>query len=518
MRQLVSLLFVLALTACQTSPADHTEFTWQDASVTELQQAMNEEQLTAEQLTQYYLQRIHQNNQQGPELRAVNSLNENALADAKRLDKERQQGKIRGPLHGIPVLLKDNIDTAEGMPNTGGSLLFAENYPEDDAFLVQQLRNAGAIILGKANLSEWANFRSTRSSSGWSAIGGQAVNPYDRTRSTCGSSAGSATSVAADFVALSVGTETDGSLVCPAAVNGIVTIKPTLGLISRDGIIPIAHSQDTAGPMARTVTGATLMLDAMKAHDPGDPAGYRSETTFASHLKTDGLKGKRIGVVRNLMGYNELLDKQFEQQLDILKAQGAQLVDVEMPTYGEYGGDEFTVLLYEFKTDMASYLADTQLPYRNLGDMIEANNELAEQELLLFGQELFEMANAQEDEAAYQQALANSKKLAGKEGIDTMLSENNLDVLIAPTTSPAWKIDHVLGDNYSGSASSPAAVAGYPHITVPMGYIQIGDEPALPVGMSFFGAARSEATLIEAAFAYEQATQHRIAPNLVATD
>ena len=218
------------------------------------------------------------------------------------------------------------------------------------------------------------------------------------------------------------------------------------------------------------------------------------------------------------MGYNELLDKQFEQQLDILKAQGAQLVDVEMPTYGEYGGDEFTVLLYEFKTDMASYLADTQLPYRNLGDMIEANNELAEQELLLFGQELFEMANAQEDEAAYQQALANSKKLAGKEGIDTMLSENNLDVLIAPTTSPAWKIDHVLGDNYSGSASSPAAVAGYPHITVPMGYIQIGDEPALPVGMSFFGAARSEAILIEAAFAYEQATQHRVAPNLVATD
>ncbi|MGM0629621.1 MAG: amidase [Pseudomonadota bacterium] len=518
MRQLVSLLFILVLTACQTSPAERNEFTWQDASVAELQQAMSDGQLNAEQLTQYYLQRIHKNNQQGPELRAVNSLNENALADAKRLDKERQQGKIRGPLHGIPVLLKDNIDTADGMPNTGGSLLFAENYPEDDAFLVQQLRNAGAIILGKANLSEWANFRSTRSSSGWSAIGGQAVNPYDGTRSTCGSSAGSATSVAADFIALSVGTETDGSLVCPAAVNGIVTIKPTLGLISRDGIIPIAHSQDTAGPMARTVTGATLMLDAMKAHDSSDPAGYNSEATFASHLKTDGLQGKRIGVVRNLMGYNELLDKQFEQQLEVLKAQGAQLVDVEMPTYGEYGGDEFTVLLYEFKNDMASYLADTQLPYRNLGDMIEANNELAEQELLLFGQELFEMANAQEDEAAYQLALANSKRLAGKEGIDTMVSENNVDVLIAPTTSPAWKIDHVLGDNYSGSASSPAAVAGYPHITVPMGYIQIGDEPALPVGMSFFGAARSEATLIEAAFAYEQATQHRIAPNLVATD
>ncbi|WP_417438531.1 amidase [Idiomarina sp.] len=518
MRQLVAFLFILTLSACQISPTEQDKFSWQDASVIELQNAMTNGDLSAEQLTQYYLQRINSHNRQDANLRAVNSANENALTDARRLDEEREQGKVRGPLHGIPVLLKDNIDTADGMANTGGSLLFAENYPEDDAFLVTQLRDAGAIILGKANLSEWANFRSTRSSSGWSAIGGQAVNPYDRTRSTCGSSAGSATAVAADLVALAVGTETDGSLTCPAAVNGIVTIKPTLGLISRDGIIPIAHSQDTAGPMARSVAGAALMLDAMQAYDPDDPAGYRTETNFASHLKADGLEGKRIGVVRNLMGYNNLLDEQFEQQLSIMEAQGAEIINVEMTTYGEYGGDEFTVLLYEFKQDMAAYLKSTNLPFNNLSDMIAANNELPEQELSLFGQELFEMAEAQDDEAAYKKALAKSKKLAGREGIDAMLQENNIDLLIAPTTSPAWKIDHVLGDNYSGSASSPAAVAGYPHISVPMGYIQIGDEPGLPVGISFFGAARSEATLIEAAFAYEQATKHRKSPSLAVTD
>lgn len=518
MRQLIAFLFILILSACQTAPEERTDFIWQDASVTELQEAMDAGELSAERLTAYYLQRINTHNKEGANLHAVNSINKNALADARRLDRERRDGKVRGPLHGIPVLLKDNIDTADGMANTAGSLLFAKNYPQDDAFLVTQLRDAGAIIMGKANLSEWANFRSTRSSSGWSAIGGQAVNPYDRTRSTCGSSSGSATAVAADLTTLAVGTETDGSLTCPAAVNGIVTIKPTLGLISRDGIIPIAHSQDTAGPMARSVTGAALMLDAMQAYDPQDPASYRTDTIFASHLQPDGLQGKRIGVVRNLMGYNELLDAKFEQQLRVLKAQGAEIVDVEMPTYGDYGSDEFTVLLYEFKQDIAAYLKSTDLPYENLSDLIEANNKLAKQELALFGQELFEMADAQDNKAAYLKALENSKRLAGKEGIDAMLKKNNVDLLVAPTTSPAWKIDHVLGDNYSGSASSPAAVAGYPHISVPMGYIQVGDEPALPVGMSFFAGARSEATLIEAAFAYEQATKHRKPPNLVVTD
>ncbi|WP_290654064.1 amidase [Idiomarina sp.] len=511
----------LSLAACQTvdSSSQQTQapaFAFQQASVTELQTAMQQGQLTAEQLVAYYLQQIEQHNTQGAELRAVISLSENALSDARRLDAERAQGELRGPLHGIPVLLKDNIDTADGLANTAGSVLLANNFPADDAFLVNELREEGAIILGKANLSEWANFRSTRSSSGWSGMGGQAVNPYDRSRSTCGSSAGSASAVAADFTALSVGTETDGSLVCPAAINGIVTIKPTLGLISRDGIIPIAHSQDTAGPMARTVTGATLMLQAMAEHDANDNAGYRDDTDFAQHLKTDGLKGKRIGVVRNLMGYNELLDEQFDQQLEVLRAQGAEVVDVTMPTYGEYGGDEFTVLLYEFKYDMEKYLATTELPYQTMDDLIDANNAAADQELIYFGQELFQMAAAksEDDKDDYLKALENSKRLAGEEGIDAMLKEHELDLLIAPTTSPSWKIDRVNGDNYSGSASSPAAVAGYPHITVPMGYIQIGEEPALPVGLSFFSTAKAEPVLIEAAFAYEQATKHRKAPQL----
>jgi len=507
----------LSLSACQTTDSAQPEpFAYQQASVADLQRAMQNGELSAEQLVHYYLDRIARHNTKGFELRAVISVNEQALADARRLDAEREAGKLRGPLHGIPVLLKDNIDTADGMPNTAGSVLFANNFPADDAFLVEELRAEGAIILGKANLSEWANFRSTRSSSGWSGAGGQAVNPYDATRSTCGSSAGSASAVAADFTALAVGTETDGSLVCPAAVNGIVTIKPTLGLISRDGIIPIAHSQDTAGPMARTVTGATLMLQAMAEYDANDTAGYAANSDFASHLKADGLTGKRIGVVRNLMGYNELLDQQFEQQLDVLRAQGAELVDVRMPTYGQYGGDEFTVLLHEFKYDLESYLASSDLPYKTLDDLIAANQQAADQELIYFGQELFEMAAAKSeaDQEEYEKALANSKRLAGKEGIDAMLTEHNLDLLVAPTTSPAWKIDRVNGDNYSGSASSPAAVAGYPHITVPMGFVQIGEEPALPVGMSFFSTARAEPVLIEAAFAYEQASQQRRAPQL----
>lgn len=522
LRQLTAAGAMTALLAgCQSAPAPATtavtpEFAYTQASVTELQNAMQQQHLTSAQLVEYYLEQIAKHNTQGAKLHAVISVSERALEDAKRLDAERAQGQVRGPLHGIPVLLKDNIDTADGLANTAGSLLFANNFPSDDAFLVRELREEGAIILGKANLSEWANFRSTRSSSGWSAVGGQAVNPYDTTRSTCGSSAGSASAVAADFVTLAVGTETDGSLVCPAAINGIVTIKPTLGLISRDGIIPIAHSQDTAGPMARTVTGATLMLQAMAEYDANDSASYNDPTNFVAHLKTDGLQGKRIGVVRNLMGYNELLDEQFDQQLEVLRAQGAEIVDVTMPSYGDYGADEFTVLLYEFKYDMEKYLATTQLPYKTMDDLIEANQQLAAQELVYFGQELFKMAAAktEADHADYQQALADSKRLAGKEGIDAMLDEHNLDLLIAPTTSPAWKIDRINGDNYSGSASSPAAVAGYPHITVPMGYIQIGEEPALPVGMSFFASAKSEPVLIEAAFAYEQASQHRTPPQL----
>ena len=526
----LSLSFALALAACQTPPVRTTQapvamqqsevnFEFAHADYRTINQALEQGELTSAELVTYYLQRIRAHNQQGAELRAVISLNPDALAEAETLDKARKQGDVRGSLHGIPVLLKDNIDTADGLANTAGSLLFAENFPEDDAALVKNLRAQGAIILGKANLSEWANFRSTRSSSGWSGVGGLARNPYDTTRSTCGSSAGSGAAVAADFTTFAVGTETDGSLVCPGAVNGIVSIKPTLGLISRDGIIPISHSQDTAGPMTRSVAGAVTLMQAMASYDGSDAASFRTDTVFTQYLNEDGLDGKRIGVVRNLMGYNELLDNQFEQQLEVLEAQGATLVDVEMPTYGEYGDAEFTVLLYEFKQDMANYLATTQLPYRNMADLIEANNKMAQQELPYFGQELFIMANnmTEADEPRYQKALEKSKRLAGAEGIDAMLADHDLDLLVAPTTGPSWKIDLVNGDHYAGSASSPAAVAGYPHITVPMGYIELPKQPKLPVGISFFSTAHAEPVLIEAAYSYEQATQHRQPPQLSAT-
>lgn len=522
--KLKSLIWTVALTlllvGCQTTATTNNTtqqpFKYQQASLIDIQEAMTAGDLTSVQLVDYYLQRIQQHNRRGANLRAVISTHPDATKLAQQRDQERQAGQLRGPLHGIPVLLKDNIDSANGLANTGGSVLLANNLPDKDAFLVQALRQQGAIILGKANLSEWANFRSTRSSSGWSGTGGQAVNPYDTTRTTCGSSAGSASAVAADFTTLAVGTETDGSLVCPAAINGVVTIKPTVGLVSRSGIIPISHSQDTAGPMARTVSGATIMLENMVGRDNNDSASYEDKRIFSQHLRADGLQGKRIGVVRNLMGYNELLDQHFDDQLNILQQQGAEIVDVTIDTIGEFGGDEFTVLLYEFQQGMKDYLATTSLPYKNLDDLIAANKQVSAQELIYFGQELFQMAaeKSASDHQDYLQALADSQRLAGKEGIDATLAEHDLDLLIAPTTSPAWKIDRINGDHFSGSASSPAAVAGYPHITVPMGYLQIADEPPLPVGMSFFAGARDEPVLIEAAFSYEQASQHRQAPNL----
>ncbi|RUO78200.1 amidase [Idiomarina tyrosinivorans] len=526
MRKLTALFIVLLLSACQSAPQQQTNSiavqqsqdlsTLQYQTFSEIQAALNSGQVSSEQLVHYYISRIKANNREGMAIHAVIALAPDAIEQAQALDEMRQQGQIKGPLHGIPVLLKDNIDTGDGMANTGGSVLLRNNRPDDDAQLVASLRAAGAIILGKANLSEWANFRSTRSSSGWSGMGGQALNPYDLSRSTCGSSAGSATAVAADFVTLAVGTETDGSVVCPAATNGIVGIKPTLGLVSRDGIIPIAHSQDTAGSMARTVTGAVNLLQAMKTQASNDPLAYQDSRNFTQYLQADGLKGLRIGVVRNLMGYHEKLDQQFEQQLDVLRAEGAVIVDnANIPTLGQWDDAEFTVLVHEMKHDMAAYLATTDGDLKSLADLIRANKAYHKQELTLFGQELFEMSQAttEEQHEEYLAALARSKRLAGPEGIDATLKKYNVDLLIAPTNGPAWKIDHVNGDHYLGSASSPAAVAGYPHITVPMGFVQLGEEPALPVGMSFFSGAKSEPLLIKAAYSYEQASQQRRPPN-----
>ncbi|CAB0151979.1 Glutamyl-tRNA(Gln) amidotransferase subunit A [Pseudidiomarina piscicola] len=493
-----------------------TEFDYQEVQIDQLQAAMAADELQATQIVRHYYQQIAQHNRRGADLRAVNSLLplEQALSLAQELDAERDAGEIRGPLHGIPVLLKDNIDTADGLANTAGSLLLKNHYPARDAFLVQRLREAGAIIIGKANLSEWANFRSTASSSGWSSVGGQTKNPFDTTRSTCGSSAGSAAAVSGNLIPLAVGTETDGSLVCPAAITGIVSLKPTVGLVSRSGIIPISHSQDTAGPMARTVRDAVYLMQAMLGPDSTDAASYQQPTDFTQHLQSDGLRGKRIGVVRDFMGYHSQLDARFEAQLEVLREAGAIVVDnVEFVNGRGWGGDEFTVLLHEFKTDMASYLAQhPSLPYRSLDDLIAANTANADTVMPFFGQELFTMAAARTEaqESEYQAAAKRAKEAAGPAGIDATLAAHDLDLLIAPTTAPAWKIDLINGDHYMGSASSAAAVAGYPHITVPMGFVQ-----HLPVGLSFFAGAKTEGLLIEAAYGYEQASKARRAPALM---
>jgi len=482
-------------------------------TINEIHQSMLTSKLSSEQLVRFYLERIRKHDDAGVQLNAVVQLNKNALDQAKQLDKHLATVGLKGPLHGIPVLLKDNIDTVDGMANTAGSYALVNNYPKDDAFLVQQLKNAGAIILGKTNLSEWANFRSSLTSSGWSGLYGQSKNPYDPTTSPCGSSAGSGIAIAANFATIAVGTETDGSVTCPAAINGIVGIKPTLGTISRDGIIPIAHSQDTAGPMAKNVTDAVIMLNAMVKIDKNDEGATASSIDYLSHLKKSGLKGKRIGIVRNLMGYHKKLDLVFEQAVTDLKAQGAIIIDnTNIETQGQWDNAEFEVLLYEFKHDLNNYLSQTNkgVP-KSLAELIKFNQSNTAKEMAYFDQALFIDAQSKGKltEKSYQDALAKSKSLTQKQGIDAVLKKHNLDLLIAPTVQPAWKQDWVNGDHYLGSATSPAAVSGYPHITLPMGYVH-----GLPVGLSMFSGKLTEGVLIEAAFSYEQATLHRKPPAL----
>lgn len=511
MKNFINIIATLLL--CTLSSCSKTNINYHELTVTKVHTMMANKQLTSEALVNYYLERIAKIDDQGPQLNAVVQLNKNALQRAQALDEiYKKSGKV-GPLHGIPVLLKDNIDTIDGMANTAGSWALKNNYPKDDAFLVQQLKNAGAIILGKTNLSEWANFRSTSSSSGWSGLWGQSKNPYDITTSPCGSSAGSGVAIAADLALLAVGTETDGSVTCPSAINGIVGIKPTLGTISRDGIIPIAHSQDTAGPMARTVTDAVILLSALTAVDANDNAALFATSEYISHLKLDGIKGKRIGIARNLMGYHGQLDALFEQAIVDLQAQGAIIVDATNFTNTDAWGDaEFEVLLYEFKHGLNAYLVDTtDNNPKSLAEIIDFNLAHADKEMPYFKQEIFEMAQAKGDlsSESYQTALQLAKQSTQDEGIDALLAEYELDLIIAPTTGPAWKTDWVNGDHYLGAASSAAAIAGYPHITVPMGYIH-----GLPVGLSMFSGKLQEGKLIEVAYGYEQATLHRRAPVL----
>jgi amidase len=490
-----------------------------EAGAQEQQAQMQAGKLTSKALVQQYLARIAAIDKAGPRLNAVIELNPDAIRIAEQMDRERKAGKTRGPLHGIPVLLKDNIATSDKMSTSAGSLALAGVRASRDAFLVERLRAAGAVILGKTNLSEWANMRSTHSVSGWSGRGGQTRNPYALDRNTSGSSAGSGAAIAASLATLAIGTETDGSIVSPSSTCGIVGIKPTLGLVSRSGIIPIAHSQDTAGPMTRSVADAALLLTAIAGIDPADAATGESRGKAADYtqaLRKDGLQGKRLGVARNFFGRSPAVDAVIEKELAVLKAQGATLVEVQLPNADKYDDSELEVLLAEFRPDLEAYLSGyaAHAPMKTMADLIAFNDKHAGRELQHFGQEHLIAAQAKPglDDPAYRAALANNHRYARAEGIDRIMREERLDALVAPTGDVAWLTDYIKGDHYGGSFSSPAAVAGYPHVTVPAGQVH-----GLPVGISFVGGAYSEATLIAIAYAYEQASRRRRAPTFPAT-
>jgi amidase len=518
---------VLALCACtpsepQRAPARTTAqadspFAFEEADVAGLQAQMAAGSLTSRALTQAYLARIAAIDDGGPRLNAVIETNPRALQDADALDAERKAGKLRGPLHGIPVLLKDNID-ATPMVNSAGSLALAAHRPKADAFLVARLREAGALILGKTNLSEWANFRSTRSTSGWSARGGQTRNPYALDRSPCGSSSGTGSAIAANLAVVGVGTETDGSILCPSAVSGLVGIKPTVGLVSRSGIIPISASQDTAGPMARSVADAAVLLTAMAHADPADAATgerpHANPVDYTQHLRPGALKGARIGVVRKLMGYQPDTDAAMERAIATLRVAGATVVDAEIATLGQWGKHEYEVLLYEFKDGLARYLQGSGAPHATLAELIAYNTAHAAREMPYFAQEIFEQAQDKGPltDRPYLQAREQARRLAGVQGIDAALQAQRLDALVAPTTSPAWPIDPLNGDHFSGAGYGAAAVAGYPAITVPMAEVH-----GLPVGIVFLGAAWSEARLIGFAHAFEQSGKARHPPRFLPT-
>ena len=502
------------MTTWQSPHADLEERT-----IADLQAALESGQYTSRRLVEMYSERTRAMNTSGPMLRAVIEVNPDALAIAEALDRERAERGPRGPLHGIPILLKDNIDTTDRMETTAGSLALLGVKRAHDAHVAARLREAGAVLLGKANMSEWANFRSTHSSSGWSARGGQARNPYALDRTPCGSSSGSATAVAANLCVAAVGTETDGSILCPASINGVVGIKPTVGLTSRIGVVPISHSQDTVGPFARTVRDAAILLGALAGADPRDPATQpsagRIPADYHQSLNPDALRGARIGIPREIYtGYSEKVDAVFATVIETLKSLGAVLVDpANLPSAKPMRESEaeLTVLLYEFKADLNAYLATLgpEAQAHTLEELIAFNRAHAEQELPYFGQELFELAQQKGPltEQEYLDARAECLRLARDEGIDAVMRQHNLDALCMPTAEPAWKIDLIDGDHSMGGASQPAAIAGYPAISVPAGHTF-----GLPIGVTFMGQAFSEPKLIGYAYAFEQATKTRRAP------
>ncbi|HTE53728.1 MAG TPA: amidase [Kofleriaceae bacterium] len=484
----------------------------EEATIASLQAAMHAGQRTARSITEAYLARIDAIDRRGPSLRSVIETNPQALDIASALDRERKAKGPRGPLHGIPILLKDNIETADRMTTTAGSLALAGSIAARDSGVAARLRQAGAILLGKANMSEWANFRSTRSLSGWSGRGGQCRNPYALDRSPCGSSSGSAAAVAANLCAVAIGSETDGSIVCPASSCGIVGVKPTVGLVSRAGIIPIAHTQDTAGPMARTVADAAAVLAVLAGPDERDPATRDAVAAAYGGFDPAQVRGARVGVARKYFGYHPVLDRRIEDAIEALRSRGVEVIDpVDLGDMKEAEEAELEVLLYEFKTDLDAYLAGLggSAQVHSLADVIAFNEAHASQEMPLFGQELFLKAQARGPltDPAYRRALATCARVSRTHGIDAVMSAKRLDALVAPTSAPAWLIDPVLGDHFVGGSSSPAAMAGYPSVTLPAGFVA-----GLPVGISLFGRRFQEQRLLGLAHALEQATHHRRAP------
>lgn len=503
-----------------SASAAQQPFELDELSLTDLKASMASGDRTARSVTVAYLLRVEQLDRQGPTLRSVIETNPDAIEIAEALDRERAEGRVRSPLHGVPMLLKDNIDTADRMTTTAGSLALRGSIPSEDSTIARRLREAGAVFLGKANLSEWANFRSNRSSSGWSARGGQCRNPYVLDRSPCGSSSGSAVAVSANLVAAAIGTETDGSIVCPSSANGIVGIKTTVGLVSRAGIIPISATQDTAGPMARTVRDAALVLGVIAGVDPRDPATAASEprrvNDYTSFLDENGLNGARVGVQRSAFGFNDAVDRLMTAAITLMQDRGATIVDpIDLHPSAAMRRAEMEVMAYEFKAGLNAYLS--KLPDAEIGSLAELiafNEEHATDEMPYFGQERLIEAQRRGplSDARYREAYDAARRLARDEGIDKAMDADSLDAIIAPTGGPAWVIDLVNGDHFGGGSSSLAAVAGYPNITIPAGFVH-----GLPVGLSFFGRAWSEPTLIRIAYAFEQASMHRQVPTFSPT-
>lgn len=519
LKAFVGILFSISLISCTPEGKNKNtsgEFRFMEITIGELQSGYKDGSFTIHEVVEAYLERIKEIDHNGPGLHSVITVNPDALAIADALDEELKDGKIRGPMHGIPVLLKDNIDTHDKMPCTGGSRVLAKSFPLRDSYIAKKLRDAGAVIIGKANLSEWANFRGELSTSGWSGVGGQTKNPYDLSRNPCGSSSGSGVSVSANLTVIAIGTETNGSIVCPSTANGIVGIKPTVGLLSRSGIIPISFTQDTPGPMARTVRDAAICLGVMVGIDNEDSLTRFSEgkfyTDYTQFLKAGALKGKRFGLYKESLGTHFKVDSLMATTVEFLKKQGAEVVEIEKLADPKIEDYSFEVMLYEYKDGLNKYFVSLgpDAPVKNIKELM-AFNLRDTIELDYFNQKYLEMADEKGDlgSAEYKTALSSMQKGMREQGIDKVMQEQRLDAIIAPTGAPAWKTDLVNGDSFHVGSSSPAAIAGYPNISVPMGDIE-----GLPVGISFFGRAWSEPLLIEIAYSFEQATKKRIVPEL----